>query len=211
MSRTPGERRDPDWRWEERAAAAGFLGTAGVDEVGRGCLAGPVVAAAVVFERRADLQGLRDSKQLTPAARERWAAAIRRRAAAWALGAAAPSEVDALNVLEATRLAMTRAVRSLKVEPDLLLIDAVRLPALDLPQWPLIRGDERCYSIAAASVIAKVHRDRFMRRMDARFPQYRFASNKGYGTLAHREAVRLCGPCPLHRRTFQGVVAGSRP
>ncbi len=205
MSAAAGARRDPDWRWERRAAALGFRRVAGLDEVGRGCLAGPVVAAAVILRGRSRLPGLRDSKRLGAPARERWAERIRRAAALWALGEASAGEVDALNILEATRLAMERALRALAVEPDLLLIDALSLPAVAAPQWPLVRGDERCVSIAAASVLAKVHRDRYMRRMDETYPQYRFARNKGYGTAEHRTAVALCGPCPLHRLSFQGV------
>lgn len=207
MSRAAGARGGPDWRWEARADAGGYRRVAGIDEVGRGCLAGPVVAAAVVFEGRPRLEGLRDSKRLSARGRERWAEILRREAAAWAIGEAAAVEVDELNVLEATRLAMTRAVGALALRPDLLLIDAVRLPRVAVSQWALVRGDERSLSIAAASVLAKVHRDRFMSRIDPAYPQYRFARNKGYGTPEHREAVRLCGPCPLHRLSFQGVVS----
>lgn len=208
MSRAAGARGGPDWRWEARADAGGYRRVAGIDEVGRGCLAGPVVAAAVVFEGRPRLEGLRDSKRLSARGRERWAEILRREAAAWAIGEAAAVEVDELNVLEATRLAMTRAVGALALRPDLLLIDAVRLPRVAVSQWALVRGDERSLSIAAASVIAKVQRDEFMRRMDAVYPRYRFASHKGYGTAAHRRAVALWGPCVLHRLTFHGV--GSR-
>lgn len=195
----------PDWSWEKRAARSGFRRVGGVDEVGRGCLAGPVVAAVVVFEKAEGLVGLRDSKQLVARSRERWAETIRARAAAWAVGEAVAGEVDDLNVLEATRLAMERAVRSLPEPPQALLVDAVKIPALAVPQWALVKGDERCLSIAAASVLAKVHRDEFMRRMDAAYPQYRFAHNKGYGTSEHFAAVRRCGPCPLHRLSFHGV------
>ncbi len=205
MSLARARRREPDWGWERRAAARGFQRVAGVDEVGRGCLAGPVVAAAVVFEGTPELRGLRDSKQLSERARQRWDERLRRQAAGWALGEAGAGEVDRLNILVATRLAMERAVAALDVEPDLLLVDALELPALKMRQWPLVRGDERSLSIAAASVIAKVHRDQFMRQMDALYPQYRFASHKGYGTSAHRHAVARWGPCALHRLTFHGV------
>ncbi len=125
---------------------------------------------------------------------------------AWSVGKADAGEVDRLNVLEATRLAMQRAVRALSERPDLLLVDAIELPSLDLPQGSLVRGDERVMSIAAASVIAKVHRDHFMSGMDASFPWYGFLRNKGYGTLEHRRAVRRWGPCELHRRSFCGVL-----
>jgi ribonuclease HII len=207
--RRAGRRRDPGWLWEKRAAARGYRRVAGIDEVGRGCLAGPVVAAAVVLGGPRGLAGLRDSKRLTPRQRERWAEALRAGAAAWSLGEASAAEVDSLNVLGATRLAMRRAVASLRFAPDLLLIDAVRIPGLGVPQWPLVRGDERSLSIAAASVLAKVHRDRLMSRLDALFPEYGLARNKGYGTADHRAALRRRGPCPLHRLSFQG--AGGPP
>jgi ribonuclease HII len=209
VNRRAGRRREPAWTWERRAAARGFRRPAGIDEVGRGCLAGPVVAAAVVLDGPQGLAGLRDSKRLTPRQRESWSAALRRRAVAWSLGEASAEEVDGLNILEATRLAMRRAVRSLSVAPDLLLVDAVRIPGLELPQWPLVRGDERSLSIAAASVVAKVHRDRLMSCFDSLFPDYHFARNKGYGTAAHLAALRRRGPCPLHRLSFQG--ADGRP
>jgi ribonuclease HII len=162
-----------------------------------------------VLEGPQGLVGLRDSKRLSPRQRERWSAALRERASAWSLGEASAAEVDGLNVLEATRLAMRRAVQSLGVVPDLLLIDAVRIPALALAQWPIVRGDESSLSIAAASVLAKVHRDRLMSRLDPLYPEYHFARNKGYGTAAHLQALRLRGPCPLHRRSFHG--ADGRP
>ncbi len=206
MNRSGSPRTQPDWRWEKRAASAGFRCIAGVDEVGRGCLAGPVVAAAVVLDQDADFQGLRDSKMLTPKARERWAHRLQQEVRAWSVGKADAGEVDRLNVLEATCLAMQRAVRALSERPDLLLVDAIELPSLDLPQGSLVRGDERVMSIAAASVIAKVHRDHFMSGMDASFPRYGFLRNKGYGTLEHRRAVRRWGPCELHRRSFCGVL-----
>lgn len=205
MNRPDSPRTQPDWRWEKRAASAGFRCIAGVDEVGRGCLAGPVVAAAVVLEQGANLSGLRDSKMLTPRARERWAHRLQQEVRAWSVGEADAGEVDRFNVLEATRLAMERAVQALSECPDLLLIDAIELPSLDLPQGSLVRGDERVMSIAAASVIAKAYRDRFMSGMDSNFPRYGFLRNKGYGTLEHRRAVRRWGVCELHRRSFCGV------
>ncbi|MEE9218265.1 MAG: ribonuclease HII [Acidobacteriota bacterium] len=207
MTRSDSRPARPDWWWESRAAASGYRCVAGVDEVGRGCLAGPVVAAAVVLADGLDLSGLRDSKQLGERARELWARRLRRQARAWAVGEAVSEEVDRLNVLEATRLAMGRAVRALPEAPDLLLIDAVALGSLDLPQESLVRGDERSVSIAAASVIAKVHRDRFMRLVSSRYPRYAFSKNKGYGTFEHRRALREFGPCRLHRRSFHGVSA----
>jgi ribonuclease HII len=185
--------------------SAGFACVAGVDEVGRGCLAGPVVAAAVVLNQGLDLAGLRDSKMLSASARECWAKRLRRQAQSWAVGRADAAEVDRINVLEATRLAMQRAVLALPERPDFVLVDAVELPSLDLPQGILVRGDERVMSIAAASVIAKVHRDRIMCRMHPKYPHYGFLRNKGYGTLEHRLAVRRWGPCALHRRSFFGV------
>lgn len=179
---------------------------AGLDEVGRGSLAGPVVAAAVILKPSARLPEVRDSKLLTERQRRREFGRIALAAVAYGFGVADAEAVDRLNVLEATRQAMLAAIEALPVPPDALLIDAVGLPEVALPQQSLIHGDSRCLSIAAASILAKVFRDEMMRAFDDQFPGYRFRANKGYGTEAHRRALRDLGPCPLHRRTFGGVL-----
>lgn len=182
---------------------------AGVDEAGRGPLAGPVVAAAVVLVPGAAPAGLADSKTLAPSRRAELAARIRERAAAWALGQASPAEIDRLNILEATLLAMHRAVAGLAVAgivPDLVLVDGNRCPpGLPYPARPVIRGDATVPVVSAASILAKVYRDREMVRLDRRWPQFGFADHKGYPTAAHVERMRRYGPSPVHRRTFGPV------
>lgn len=205
----------PDLWLESQLAAAGLQRVAGLDEAGRGAWAGPVTAAAVVLPvRRANLrrllQGVRDSKEMTPAGRERWELRIREVALAVGLGQASPQEVDALGPLRATRLAMERALQMLPSEPDYLLIDHLRLPEIELPQTGLPHGDARVLSIAAASVVAKVARDRAMVDLEAVFPGYGFAQHKGYGTPGHRTALHRLGPCDIHRRSYAPVAARVR-
>ena len=186
--------------------------TAGVDEAGRGPLAGPVVAAAVVLPPDGAPEGTADSKALSPARRVELAERIRERALGWALGQAAASEVDRLNVLEATLLAMRRALAGLAavgVVPALALIDGNRCPAgLPFPARAVVRGDASVAEISAASILAKVCRDREMERLGRRWPQYGFAAHKGYPTAAHLERVRRFGPSPIHRLTFGSVRRG---
>jgi ribonuclease HII len=177
----------------------------GLDEAGRGPLAGPVVAGAVIFLPQTCLPGLDDSKKLSPAQRETFYGQILACAAAWAVGQADHQEIDRLNILEATRLAMWRAIQALPSAPDALLIDGLRLPAWSGPQRALIKGDARSHVIAAASVLAKVTRDRLMAAFDRQYPGYGFSANKGYPTPAHKLALCERGPCPIHRRTFHGV------
>jgi ribonuclease HII len=184
---------------------AGCRHVAGVDEVGVGPMAGPLVAAAVILPARVDLPGLADSKQLTAPERERLDGEIRRQALAVAIAEISVEEVDRVNVLRASWLAMTRALNSLALRPDHVLIDAHALPELGLPQTSLPRGDARDGSIAAASIVAKVHRDAIMRRLDAEHPGYGFARHMGYCTRAHRRALRELGPSPVHRRSFAPV------
>ena len=191
---------------ERSLLARGVRRVAGVDEVGRGCLAGPVFAAAVVLDLRRPVTGLADSKLLTPARREELAARIEERAAAVGVGMADVREIDALDILRATLLAMRRAVEALSVKPEYLLVDALTIPGIDLPQEGIVRGDRRCASIAAASIVAKVRRDALMRRLHDDWPAYRFDANKGYGTPDHLEALRSHGASPLHRLTFRGVL-----
>ncbi len=180
---------------------------AGVDEAGRGPLAGPVVAAAVVLDGRVRIPGLQDSKRLRPRQREEVAEAVRRYAVSWAVAQASVEEVDRLNVLHAARLAMRRAVEALSVNPSLVLVDGRFGLAVDVPQRALVGGDARVACIAAASVLAKVERDRIMVELDRAFPGYGFAQHKGYACAAHLEALRRLGPSPVHRRSFAPVRA----
>ncbi|MBH0176290.1 MAG: ribonuclease HII [Nitrospira sp.] len=178
---------------------------AGLDEAGRGPLAGPVVAAAVILPVHVRLVGVDDSKQLSEAERERLYPAILEKAVGVGIGVADPGEIDTLNILEATRLAMRRAIENLVPLPDYLLTDAVILPDIRIPLRPIIKGDALSLSIAAASIIAKVTRDRLMAAYHERFPQYNFLSHKGYGTAEHLQRLAQFGPCSIHRRTFAPV------
>ncbi|RLA87505.1 MAG: ribonuclease HII [Deltaproteobacteria bacterium] len=192
---------DPEVWWR----AQGLVRLVGVDEVGRGPLAGPVVAAAVILPPQVELDGLTDSKRLSPDRRELFDHQIRRQALAYAIQAVAVFEIDRQGIMAASLQAMAQAVQALPGEPEMVLVDGPwRLP-LDYPQQSVVRGDARCLSIAAASVLAKVYRDRQMIVYHRRYPQYNFARHKGYGTAEHREAIRRWGPCALHRRTFRGV------
>lgn len=194
--------------FEKAARERGFLRIAGVDEVGRGCLFGPVFAAAVVLDPMRPVRGLHDSKILDHEQRATLAIQIKSRCAAWAVGAADSFEIDQINILQASRLAMRRAVEGLSTLPDYLLIDAVKID-LPIEQLPLIDGDARCRAIAAASIVAKVHRDECLVRWHEVFPQYNLASNKGYSTPDHRRALQEFGPTLLHRFSFEPVRASS--
>jgi ribonuclease HII len=191
--------------FEQQAQARGYRAIAGIDEAGRGPLAGPVVAAAVILPEKFDLPGLTDSKQLSANARERLYPLIRAQALAVGLGVARAEEIDQINILQATLRSMQRAVGRLAIPADFLLIDGNVPVPLPLPQQTLVKGDSRSLSIAAASVVAKVVRDRIMTTYDRLFPGYGFASHKGYGSDAHRRAIAHLGPSPCHRRTFGGV------
>lgn len=193
---------------EKKLWQKGFLLLAGIDEAGRGPLAGPVVAAACILPARFDLPGLNDSKMLTESKREKLYSQIQAQAIDYALGSAEPAEIDALNILQATKLAMKRAVEGLKVRPHYLMIDALTLPTVKLPQLPLIGGDLKSATIAAASILAKVTRDRLMVELDTLYPEYTFSKNKGYGTSEHMQVLRRLGPCPLHRRSFAPMKQG---
>jgi ribonuclease HII len=184
----------------------GFIAIAGTDEVGRGCLAGPVVAAAVVLRAEAVFPRLDDSKRLGAADRSILSRRIVAEARAVAVGVVEPSTIDRINILAASKMAMVRAVEALAVRPDALLIDAVYLEELLVPQLPIVRGDARCISIAAASVVAKVYRDSLMESYHALYPQYDFINNVGYGTANHCKALEEYGPSPIHRRGFRGVI-----
>ena len=178
---------------------------AGCDEVGRGALCGPVVAAAVILGDGFDPDGIDDSKRLTERQRDALAVRIRETARAWGVGSVEPREIDRLNILRATYLAMQRAVAALSDAPDLLLVDALSVPGLTLVQRAIVKGDARCYSIAAASIVAKVARDAMMRVWDERYPGYGLAHNMGYASEDHREAIRRMGPSEIHRRSFHGT------
>jgi len=191
--------------FEVEARRCGYRRIAGLDEAGRGPLAGPVVAAAVILPRGCVLPGLDDSKQLDEADRNRLYDVILRRAVASAVGSASEEEIDRLNILEATRLAMQRAVALLTPPPDFLLLDALTLPTIALPQKSVIKGDGLSRSIAAASILAKVTRDRLMDEYHRTFPSYNFSVHKGYGTPEHLRFLRTYGPCPIHRRSFAPV------
>lgn len=195
---------------ERDLASEGASAVAGVDEAGRGPLAGPVVAAAVVLDPENPVHGLDDSKKLSPRRREALLSEIFAKARAVALAAAGPREIERVNILQASLRAMATAVERLRVAPAHVLIDGNRTIRAPLPQTPLVKGDARCACIAAASVVAKTHRDRVMARMDARFPGYGFGRHKGYPTREHLAALARRGPCRIHRRTFRGVPAAGR-
>jgi ribonuclease HII len=196
--------------YEKQAHAAGYKFVAGVDEVGRGCLAGPVVAAACILDFSKPLpKGLNDSKQLTRPQREEIAKKLKKRCLAYAVAQVEADEIDEINILQASIKAMHKAVEALTPAADFLLIDAVKIRQSTLPQMSIIRGDGLSASIAAASVLAKTFRDELMRKYHDEFPHYNFVSNVGYGTAAHWKGLREHGPCSLHRRSFKGVVAGN--
>ncbi|MCZ8295108.1 MAG: ribonuclease HII [Hylemonella sp.] len=179
---------------------------AGVDEAGRGPLAGPVVAAAVILDDLNPIQGLADSKKLTAARREKLYDEIRAKALCCSIAEASVEEIDTLNILQATLLAMRRAVEGLRLKPAKVLVDGNRLPVLDVLAEAIIKGDATVPAISAASILAKVHRDRWCAEYDREFPQYGFAAHKGYGTAEHLAALRAHGACPQHRKTFAPVT-----
>lgn len=201
----------PDFSFETALWERGIQYIAGVDEVGRGALAGPVAAAAVVLSpgavTAAEFIGIKDSKQLSAEQREKWSSSIRKIALAWEVGLASNTEIDALGIVPATRLAMRRAINRLRVRVEYILIDYVHLSEITIPQDSLVKGDERSASIASASIMAKVARDAILCDLDSLYPGYGFAQNKGYGTQAHRSALSEQGLSPVHRRCFQ-VKAG---
>lgn len=191
---------------EEGLFQLGYSNQAGVDEVGRGCLAGPVVAAAVVIDPAQSIPGVDDSKRLSPEARRQLAAWIRESSLACSVAAVAPDVIDRINILQASKRAMIEALRELAVEPDVALVDAVALESQSYPCLPIVRGDSFSYAIACASILAKVERDRLMRDLDTTYPHYGFARHKGYAAPEHLEALQDFGPCPSHRLTFRSVL-----
>ena len=179
----------------------------GVDEAGRGPLAGPVFAAAVILDPAKPIAGLRDSKKLSAAKREALALLIQRDALAWSIAQCSETEIDTLNILQATMLAMRRAVLGLRLPPKLVLVDGNRLPVLDMRAEAIVKGDSKVAAISAASILAKVSRDRWCAQYHQQFPQYGFDAHKGYPTAVHLAALRAHGPCPEHRKTFGPVAA----
>jgi ribonuclease HII len=190
---------------EETAYRNGFTRIAGIDEAGRGPLAGPVSAAAVILPAGLNIEGVTDSKKLTPAKRELLYDAIMSQALAVGIGIVSPAEIDQINILQATRLAMRKAVEQLMPQADFLLIDGITTINSNLPQKTVKKGDSLSLSIAAASIIAKVTRDRIMIKMDKLYPGYGFSGHKGYGSQSHLLAIKTLGPSPIHRITFGGV------
>ncbi|MCA1960905.1 MAG: ribonuclease HII [Desulfomonile sp.] len=191
--------------FEDEAAASGCVRIAGVDEAGRGPLAGPVVAAAVIIPYQEHFEELNDSKLLNPRTRERLFDAIMSRALAVGVGIVPPETIDRINIYQATRLAMKTAVGQILPPPDFLLIDGPLSLDLDMGQRPIVKGDRLSVSIAAASIVAKVTRDRLMAELHRQYPEYRFDEHKGYPTKAHKEAICRYGPSPAHRKCFRGV------
>lgn len=181
---------------------ADFKYICGIDEVGRGPLAGPVVACAVILPKEAYYRYLNDSKKVTEKRREKLYDEITNEAVAYSLGVVSPQIIDEINILQATYKAMQEAISGLSIKPDKILVDAVHIPDISIPQVSIVKGDAKSVSIAAASIIAKVYRDRMMADYDKLYPEYCFAKNKGYGTKAHMEALRTIGISPIHRKTF---------
>lgn len=196
------ERLEKIVQFEQLAWQNGYCFVAGLDEAGRGPLIGPVVAAAVILKPDMDFTGIDDSKKLSAEQRERLFDVIVSEAVSYGIGVADHLEIDEINILNATKLAMSRAISAMEIAPDYLLIDALKLPNIDLPQKDIIKGDSKSVSIAAASILAKVSRDRMMLKLAKMYPDYGFESNKGYGTDVHYKAIRAHGLLPEHRRSF---------
>ncbi len=192
----------PSFEYEEARYAEGFSAVCGCDEAGRGPLCGPVVAAAVILPRGLVIDGLDDSKKLTEKKRERLFDIIKEKAVAYAIAEASPAEIDEINILNASMLAMRRAVEALPVRADFALIDGNTSRGFEIPTETVVKGDSKSYSIAAASILAKVTRDRGCAELDVAYPEYGIAKHKGYPTKEHMDAVRRHGPSPIHRRSF---------
>ena len=201
-----------DWfAWERRAQEQGLGPVCGIDEAGRGPLAGPVCAAAVILPLDCRIDGLNDSKKLTEKKREALFPLIQEKALAWGIGWASAEEIDAINILQATFLAMKRAVEQLSVQPGWALVDGNRMPPLDVPGETVVKGDAQCASIAAASILAKVSRDRLLEEWDSLYPEYGFAKHKGYGTKVHYDAILRHGVLPIHRKSFLKNLGEKQP
>lgn len=192
-----------DWlEYENKALESGYKLICGVDEAGRGPLAGPVYAAAVILPKGHIVEGVNDSKKLSEKKRDMLFEKIIDECVCYSIGTASEREIDELNILQATFLAMRRAVNGLAVQPDIALIDGNKKPGLDIEEWDIIKGDSKSANIAAASIIAKVSRDRYMLEMAEKYPQYQFQKHKGYGTKLHYEMIEKYGVSPIHRKTF---------
>ncbi|MDO4460117.1 MAG: ribonuclease HII [Clostridia bacterium] len=198
------------YEFEHAATENGFINVCGVDEAGRGPLAGPVYAAAVILPEGLVIEGLNDSKKLSEKKREKLFDEIIENAVAYSIASASEKEIDEINILQATYLAMRRAVEGLQIKADYALIDGNRMPPLEIPGETIVKGDAKSPSIAAASILAKVSRDRVMYEMDEKYPEYSFAKHKGYGTKVHTEAILKHGPCEIHRRTFLKKLLGDK-
>lgn len=195
----------PTFEYEQTLWNKGLKLVAGVDEVGAGCLAGPVVTAAVILPREVKIEKLRDSKTLTASQREKIASQIKEVAIAWAIGSATPEEIDQINIRQADFLAMRRALAGLNMSYDAVLSDGFSIPGISCHQQAIIKGDQKSKSIAAASIVAKVYRDKLMEEYEEKYPAYGFAQNKGYGTATHLRALKAFGPCALHRVSYAPV------
>jgi ribonuclease HII len=193
------------WAYEKEARLNGYDAVAGIDEAGRGPLAGPVVAASVILPDAFSVSGVQDSKKISPKKRETLFDEIHQHAIAVGVGIVDPVDIDRINILQASLMAMAISVQNLKSEPDFLMIDGIFLISIDLPQKAIPKGDSLSVSIAAASIVAKVTRDRIMEKYAKEYPEFNFAQHKGYPTKAHKEAIRKHGVCPIHRRSFKGV------
>jgi ribonuclease HII len=202
---------DDLYRYDESLRRKGFLHIAGLDEAGRGPLAGPVVAAAVIFSHDIRIKGLRDSKKVPEEERGFLYKEIIRFSADIGIGTVGHEEIDRLNILRATKLAMQKAVENLSKPPDLLVIDAVSLPSIRIKQLSIIKGESISASVAAASIVAKFERDKIMLEYHRKYPRYNFEKHKGYSTKEHLDMIRLYGPCPIHRKSFQRVMSLELP
>ena len=189
--------------YENKLYEAGLTYLAGIDEAGRGPLAGPVTVGAVIMKPDSFIEGVNDSKKISETKREKLYEQITKEAISWSVGIVDENEIDELNILNATKKALTLAIENLKIKPDRILVDALEnIDTKGIPYTSIIRGDAKIYSISCASIIAKVTRDRIMRKYDKQYPDYGFAKHKGYGTAAHIDAIKKYGPCPIHRKTF---------
>ena len=208
----PGAGEDRDFfRFERLFWSRGWRLVAGVDEAGRGCLAGPVVACAVILPRECVIPGVNDSKALSPAVREGLSKVIKEKAISWAIGVVGPKEIDRSNILRASLKAMKMAVEALNPPPDAILVDGNQTFESSVPQKAIPKGDLLSHTISAASIVAKVHRDALMLEYHHQYPHYNFAQHKGYPTKIHKEALKLYGPSPIHRRSFKGVSGDNAP
>lgn len=200
-----------DWlEYEKKVISNGFRSVCGVDEAGRGPLAGPVCAAAVILPENTIIDGVNDSKKLSEKKREQLFEVIKARSLSYSVAWASIEEIESINILNAAMLAMKRAVEDLSIKADFALIDGNKVPDLDIPAFPVVKGDSLSMSIACASILAKVSRDRLMYKYDEKYPEYGFAKHKGYGTKLHTQVLREIGPCEIHRPSFLKKILGEK-